>query len=301
MPLFNPQQLLRPASVKEAVEILERESGSARLVAGNTTLYDLAQHSGLDDVKTLVDISHLGLSYIRDEGNDHLEVGAATTFSELEHYNNKSGAASRGLDALFETAAKITPPQVRNMATMGGALCSGIPFLDMPTTVLALGAEIHTSSPRGERRIKADEFFVDYFQTALEFDEMVTSIRFPYTDRGASSFIKLGRVTVDFAILNVTTWISLDKEGRCIQCRIALGAIANTPVRWKSLEEKFVGKSLTRESVSKILGESRDLSLAFEPQPSLGAPSEYKKIVIPSLVRNSLLESLKRSLAPAGR
>ncbi|MHB8565847.1 MAG: FAD binding domain-containing protein [Nitrososphaerales archaeon] len=292
MPLFNPEQLLRPTSVKEAIEILERESGSARLVAGDTTLYDLAQHNGLDDVKTLVDTSNLGLSYIRDNGND-LEVGATTTFSELEHH--KRSCVARGLDALFETAAKITPPQVRNMATIGGALCSGIPFLDMPTTVLALGAEIHTSSPRGERRIKADEFFIDYFQTAVEFDEIVTSIHFHYTERGASSFLKLGRVTVDFAVVNVTTWISLDKEGRCAQDKIALGAIASTPIRWKSLEEKMVGKLLTQESIAKIISESKEIG--FEPQPSLGAPSNYKKLVIPILVKNSLLESLKRSMA----
>ena len=288
MPLFNPEQVLRPKTVDEAVLILKQANGSARLVAGDTTLYDLAQHGGLDDVKTLVDVSGLGLSFIQDNGNE-LVVGAATTFSELEELKV---SAPRGLHALYETAAKITPPQVRNMATIGGSICCGIPFFDMPTAVLALGGEIHTKSPRGERRIKADEFFVDYFQTAVEFDEIVTSINFPYDERAFSSFVKLGRVSIDFAVVNVATWLSFDKDGKCVGNRIALGAIANTPVRWKSLEEKLLGKNLTRDFIIKL---ADGLQYDFEPLPTLGAPSDYKKLVIPKLVRDSLLQSISRS------
>jgi CO/xanthine dehydrogenase FAD-binding subunit len=285
--LFNPQQLLRPTSVDEAADILKRENGAARLVAGDVTLYDLAQHGGLDDVRTLVDTSKLGLSFVEDRGSD-LVVGATTTFSELEAM---SSIPARGLDALFETAAKITPPQVRNMGTIGGSICSGIPFFDMPTTVLALGGVIHARSPRGERSVDSDDFFVDYFQTALEFDEIVTSIHFGFAERSGSSFVKLGRVTVDFAVVNAATWISLAQNGKCISTRIALGAVANTPIRWKSLEEMLVGKELSRDTVVNIVKESK---LDLEPTPTVGAPSEYKKLVIPKLVRDSLLESLKR-------
>lgn len=288
MPLYNPEQLLRPTSIKETVEILSKENGSARLVAGDTTLYDLAQHSGLDDVKTLVDISKLGLSYIKQNERD-LEVGATTTFSELELSKLNVG---KGTQALFETAAKITPPQVRNMATIGGALCSGIPFLDMPATVLALDAEICTMSVRGERKIKSSEFFVDYFQTAVEPDEIVTSIKFPLEDRSSSAFLKLGRVTIDFAILNVAAWIARNDDGTCRKARIALGAIANTPIRWKSLEGALVGKSLSEQDV---IGLVEKANFDFEPLPSLGAPVEYKKLVIPKITKNVILECIKRS------
>jgi aerobic carbon-monoxide dehydrogenase medium subunit len=287
MPLFNPRQLLRPSSVDEAVEILKRDKGSARLVAGDVTLYDLAQHGGLDDVSTLVDTSRLGLSFVEDRG-DELAIGATTTFSELEAMRF---APARGIDALFETAAKITPPQVRNMGTIGGSLCSGIPFFDMPTAVLALGGAIHAKSPRGERTIACDDFFVGYFQTIIEFDEIVISVNFRYSERGGSSFVKLGRVAVDFAVVNVATWMSLDQKGKCVNNRIALGAIANTPVRWKSLEEELVGKELTRDYIIKI---TKELELDIEPLPTIGAPSDYKKLVAPKLVRDSLLESLNR-------
>jgi aerobic carbon-monoxide dehydrogenase medium subunit len=285
--LFNPEQVRRPASVDEAVVLLKEGNGTARLVAGDTTLYDLAQHGGLDDVKTLIDLSRLGLSFVQDNEKE-LVVGAMTTFSELE---NTKSIAPRGLHALFETAAKITPPQVRNMATIGGSLCSGIPFFDMPTTVLALDGVIHTRSPRGERSIGADDFFVDYFQTAIEFDEIVTAVHFPYAEQGSSSFVKLGRVTVDFAVVNVTTFLSLDRNGKCAFARIALGAVANTPIRWKTLEDKLVGSELTNEFIIGAVNESR---LDFDPLPTLGAPSDYKRLVIPKLVRNSLLESLTR-------
>jgi carbon-monoxide dehydrogenase medium subunit len=290
--LFNPEQVRKPASVDEAVIMLKEGDGSARLVAGYTTLYDVVQHGGLDDVKTLIDGSGLGLSFIEEKDRE-LVVGAMTTFSQLES-GNKS-IQSRGLHALFETAAKITPPQIRNMATIGGSLCSGIPFFDMPTTVLALGGVIYTKSPRGERRIAADDFFVDYFQTVIEFDEIVTAIHFPFLEHeSSSSFIKLGRVTVDFAVVNVATFLSLDRNGKCVLNRIALGAVANTPIRWKSLEAKLLERRLTKESIVEAVNETQ---LDFEPLPTLGAPSGYKKLVAPRLVRNSLLESLSRSVA----
>lgn len=288
VPLYNPEQLLRPTSIKETLEILSKENGSARLVAGDTTLYDLAQHNGLDDVKTLVDVSKLGLSYIKQNEKD-LEVGATTTFSELEHSKLNVG---RGTHALFETAAKITPPQIRNMATIGGALCSGIPFLDMPTTVLALDSKMIVASVRGEREIKASDFFVDYFQTAVEPDEIVTSVRFPLEDRSSSAFLKLGRVTIDFAILNVTAWIGRDSDGICRKARIALGAVANTPIRWKSVEDALVGTSLSEESIVQLVEKA---GLDFEPLSSLGAPAEYKKLVIPKITKNAILECIKRS------
>ncbi len=293
MTLFRPNQLVRPSSLSEAVRVLSNGDGKARLVAGNTTLYDLAQHSGLDDVETLVDISGLGLDYVREnDDGSALEVGAATTFSELEIYKPPSGA--KGLDALFETAAKITPPQVRNMGTIGGAVCTGIPFLDMTTTVLALNAKLNAISDREERSIMAGDHFVDYFQTAVQPDEIVTSIEFPFSSvRAGSAFIKLGRTAVDFAVVNVTSFLNLDESGRCEEARVALGAVANTPIRWKAAEEKLLGKVLDRNLIAETMNE---IKVDFEPSPTLGAPAEYKKLVIPKLVRDSLLTSYDRAM-----
>ncbi len=275
----------------EAAKILSEKHGTARLVAGATTLYDLAQNEGLDDVKTLIDVSRLGLDYIIESDNG-LKIGAATTFSEIAGYEL---SPKRGLDALFETAAKITPPQVRNMATMGGALCCGIPFLDMPTTVLALGDEIEACSVRGTRKIHPKNHFLDYFQTSIEADEILTSVRFPYSmGKAGSSFVKLGRVSIDFAVVNVASLIVLDESGECKEARVALGAVATTPIRWETLEKKLVGTRLNHDVIVNLMKEHR---IDFEPSPSLHAPDEYKKLVIPKLVRDSLLGSVGRSSA----
>ena len=289
MALFRPHHLVRPTSVAEALDILSKNEGRARLVAGDTTLYDLAQHGGLDGVETLVDVSKLGLDYIQDKETE-LEIGANTTFSEITSFSLKR---QKGLHALFETAKKITPPQIRNMGTIGGSLCTGIPFLDMPTTVLALEGVINAISPRGERQIKAGDLFVDYFQTAIESDEILTSIRFSYSSSQAgSSFIKLGRVTVDFAVVNVASYLVLDNSGKCISARITLGAVANTPIRWRVPEQKIIGQKLEKELIVNIMNQTE---VDFEPTQSIGAPSDYKKLVIPKLVRDSLLESLTRA------
>jgi carbon-monoxide dehydrogenase medium subunit len=287
--LFRPTQLFRPTSVEDAVKILKENEGRARVVAGNTMLYDLAQHGGLDDVQILVDISRIGLNYIILDGIE-LKIGALTTFSEIANFSlNPKG----GVDALFETAAKITPPQIRNSGTIGGALCSGIPFLDMPTTVLALNGEIHSVASNEKLCVSAKDFFVDYFQTAIRPDELLTSVHFRLSEPGAgSSFVKLGRVSVDFAVVNTATYIQVDEIGRCSEARIALGAVASTPIRWTSAEQKIIGKKLDRNTIIKALDNAK---LDFDPLPTIGAPSDYKRLVIPVLVRDSLMKSLSRA------
>jgi CO/xanthine dehydrogenase FAD-binding subunit len=290
---FAPSAVIRPKTLAEAAQILfENRGGSARIVAGNTFLYDLAGHEGLTDVKLLLDLSNLGLSFIRQFGSG-VKIGAYTTFTEVAN-SPLALVERRGLDALWECCSKITPPQVRNMGTVGGSLCSGVPFFDFPTTALALEPEITAYSMTGERKYSAREHFIDYFQTAVREDEVLTEVSFSYSltrRKSASSFAKLGRTEVDFAVVNVACYLELEDDDECAVCRIVLGSVANTPVRWQELENHLLGKKISAEVLTKAI---REVKVDLNPMPMVHATSEYKKMVIPIVARDCLLETIHR-------
>ena len=288
---FNPTMLERPTTLSEAISLLSKWGPQARVVAGNTTLYELAYQGGLADVDALIDIMNLGLSYVTVADDHVLRVGAATTFAEI--------GSSILLDktswyALKEVSLKMTPPQIRNMGTIGGAVCSGIPFYDLPVTLLALDAHFKTVSSTGERIIKAEDFFVDYFVTALSAEDLLVEVQILKKPNTGSSFVKLGRTSVDFAVVNASTMISLDKKSRQIsEARIALGAVASTPIRAKDAEESLIGTELSVGLLAKAAGVAAAADL--EPLPSVHASSEYKKKVIPVIVRDALSIALRRA------
>jgi carbon-monoxide dehydrogenase medium subunit len=268
--------------------MLKEYGQSARLVAGNTTIYELSGQGALADVDRLIDLMHLGLNYVRADGTS-IKIGATTTFSELA----KSPILDRPeFFGLKETARKLTPPQIRNMGTIGGAVCSGIPFYDMPTTVLAQGARMKILSSEGEKIIDADEFFIDYFVTALTPEAMLTELEFQGTPNTGTAFVKLGRASADFAVVNAATKITLDPSRKRVQnARIAMGAVASTPVRAKSAEEALEGEETTQTTIIQAAKEAANL----EPTSSVHASSAYKKRVIPILVRDALIASVERT------
>ncbi len=288
---FSPRQVIRPASLAEAAQILfENKGGAARIVAGNTFLYDLAAHGGLTEVKLLLDLSQLGLSFLR-KSDDGVVIGAYTTFGQIANSHLRHNGQA-GLEALWECCLKITPPQVRNMGTIGGSLCAGVPFFDFPTSALALEPEITAYSMNGERKYNARDHFSDYFQTAIKEDEILTELSFRTArEKSGSAFAKLGRTEVDFAVVNAASYLELDRNNECEACRIALGSVASTPVRWRELETFLVGKKISENLISKAV---REIKFGLNPTPMIQASSEYKKLVIPIVVRDSLHEAFRR-------
>ena len=293
---YSPRELLRPSSVHQALEELKKSGGRARVVGGNTTLYEFARQGALAGVETLIDAKGLGLDYIREDDASgstsptSLSVGSAVTFTQL--------AASRLIrdspcwHALSEVASKITPPQVRNMATIGGATCSGIPFYDIPVVLLALDARAEIASlDSGTRMVAMEEFFQDYFITALQPEEMLIGFSIPSVKDARSSFVKLGRSSSDFAVVNVSARIVRPDPTRISEARIALGAVANTPIRARRCEEILVEDSEATRTT--IIDRAAQAALeGLEPTPSIHASSEYKKKVIPFLVRDAILMAL---------
>ncbi len=184
--------------------------------AGNTT----PEH--------LVDLAGLGLGYVRQE-IDAVKIGATTTFSELLN----SELVWRHLPCLAEAVAQIGAVQCRNMATIGGNLCSAVPSADSAPPLLVLDAQVKIAWQNGERVLALEQFFAGPKQSVLEQGEILAEIEVPIPPpRTGTSFLKLGRRrAMTLAIVNVAALVSVGRDGRTAEhVRIALGAGAPTPM-----------------------------------------------------------------------
>ena len=176
----------RPRTVAEASALLKKHKGSRVLAGGHSLLP--AMKFRLANPKALVDIGGIkGLCGVQTRGKA-IWIGATTTH-----------ARGRGLGPvlrktcpmLAETAAQIGDVQVRNRGTIGGSVAHADPAADFPTALVALGATIVARGPKGERKIPAEEFFVDLFTTALKAGEIVVAIFVPPHARGTgASYVK---------------------------------------------------------------------------------------------------------------
>lgn len=258
-------------------------------MAGNTTLFHLIEEEGLEDVATFIDTSRLGLSYITEDSDHALHLGATTTFREIAY---SPALDNKSYYAVKEVSMEITPPQIRNTATVGGALCSGIAFYDFPVVVHALDSSIKVSSADADRVIKASDFFVDYFVTALLPEEMLVEVKVPSEPRTGSAFVRIGRESADFSMVNACASVTLDSSmERFEDARISIGAIANTPVRHTSAESILKGGDATEETILTAAGAKLDC----EPIPSPHASARYKAKVVRPVVAEVLRKAYDRA------
>src|SRR6266699_1060646 len=158
----------RATTVGEAIALLQQYGDEAKILAGGHSLLPTMKLR-LAQPAHLVDIGRIsGLSYIRED-NGVVAVGAMTTYSTIE----RSDVLRKHFALLPEGTALIGDQQVRNRGTIGGSIAHSDPAADMPGIVLALKADIVVQGPGGSRTIKADDFFLDLFATALETGEVV--------------------------------------------------------------------------------------------------------------------------------
>ena len=168
-----------PSSVAEAATLLDQHGEGAKILAGGHSLLPLMKLR-LAQPEVVIDLAKIGdLSYIkRNDGG--LSIGAMTTYSDIESSADVQSVAP----ALAEAAGMVADRQVRNMGTIGGCLAHADPAGDLPAIILALGAQMMTSSSGPHRTIAADDFFVDLFTTALQPNEILNEIQIPALPAG---------------------------------------------------------------------------------------------------------------------
>ncbi len=257
-----------PTSLGEALSLLSTHGDEGKLLAGGQSLLPLMKLR-LSKPKVIIDIGRIQeLNVIRIEG-DKIIIGAMTTYSQLDG----SELIRTRCPLLPQTAASVADVQVRNQGTLGGALAHADPAADWPAAVLALEAELKLVGPRGERWIKAQDFFVTMLATALSPKEILTEIRVPVMERAKTAYLKAAKKAEGFAIVGVAVCLNLGRDGTCEDIRIGVTGVTDKAYRADDAEKTLRGKKLE----SRLIDEASALvTRGVEVTDDINASSEYR-------------------------
>jgi carbon-monoxide dehydrogenase medium subunit len=201
------------------------------------------------------------------------------------HYTLQSSQLlQQRVPLLCRTAGLVGDMQVRNRGTIGGSIAHADPASDLPAAVTALRGEIVARGPGGERRIPADEFFVDIWTSALEPDEVVTEVRVPSATNAAQTYEKFRQRSADWAIVGVAVNVTRD-NGTVSNASIVLTNVGPTPARASAVEEALAGRSITPEAIREAADSAAD---GLDPSGELKASPEYKRHLARVLTRRAL-------------
>ncbi|MEM1994909.1 MAG: xanthine dehydrogenase family protein subunit M [Nitrososphaerales archaeon] len=279
-------EYLRPSTLQEAVQLLDKYEES-KILAGGQSLIALMKLR-LASPKYIVDITRIpGLSYVKEEGNKIL-IGPLTTHDTVEN----SPIIRNKCPILSEAAGRIGDQQIRNRGTIAGTLCHADPSADVPTTFLALDGEVVAMGKDGERVIKAKDFFQDFFTTALNPNEVVKEVRVPVLPpKTGTAYIKHARREGDFAIVAVAAIITLDENNVCKSASISLGSVGPTPLRAVEVENALVGKKLTDEV---IVAASELADRGISPPSDIHGSAEYRAEMAKVFTKRAIRLALSR-------
>src|SRR5262249_43120490 len=259
-----------PRTLEEAIALLQKLGSEAKLLSGGQSLIPMMKLR-LVSPEYIVDINRIpGLDYI-SESDSHLLIGALTREHELE----SSPVVKNKFPILSDTAKVIADPLVRSQATVCGNLAHGDPANDHPATMLALGASVVATGPKGQREITVADFFPGLFTTALEPEEILREIRIRFPPpRSGGAYLKLERKVGDFATAGVAVQITLDDADTCTQAGVGLTNVGMTPIKAKQTEAFLTGKQLDDAAIQKAAEIAASES---QPMDDIRGSADYKR------------------------
>ncbi|MDE0029986.1 MAG: xanthine dehydrogenase family protein subunit M [Deltaproteobacteria bacterium] len=277
-----------PDSLEEAFGLLRQHGEDAKLLAGGHSLLP-AMKLRLTQPEVLIDLSRIpGLSGIRQDG-DVLVIGALTTHTDV----STSETVRSLLPGLADTASVIGDLQVRNRGTMGGSVAHADPGADLPVTLTALDAAFTLTSSEGDRMVAADDFFVDFFTTALEPNEILTAIRIPLPSASArTAYAKLPHPASGYVVVSAAATLTIDGASACTGARVVLGGVGGTPHRATATEAALEGQALTREVIA---GAAERAAQGIDPHADSFANEEYKRHMAVVYARRAIEAAAARS------
>ncbi len=246
----------RASSIDEAVKMLQEGGSGTRVLAGGTDLIILARERRID-VETFVDVKHVpettALSYSDSDG---LTVGAALRLYDV--YNDPD--VRKHYPSLVDSTEVIGGTAVQGRATLGGNLCNSSPAADSIPTMIALNATAYVIGPHGQRDVAVVDFCTGPGRNVLQNGEFVVSINFPAPPErsGAAAQRFIPRNEMDIAVVNAASALQFDGGGTVTSARIALGAVAATPLFVPTAGEALIGAPLSDDSIAAAAAASRD-------------------------------------------
>jgi carbon-monoxide dehydrogenase medium subunit len=283
----GPFSYHRPATLADAVKLLETLGEDARPLAGGHSLVPMMKLR-LATPEHLVDLHGIdGLKGIRRDGN-RIVIGAMTT----QHDLLASGDIARSLPILHETALLIADPQVRYRGTLGGNVANGDPGNDMPALMLTLGASYRLEGPNGAREVAAAEFYQGAYFTALEPGEILTAISVPVPAAGHGyAYEKLKRKVGDYATAAAAVVLTM-AGGKVATCAIGLTNLHETPLLATEAAKAVIGSSLDAASLKNAAAAAEAI---MSPAADARGPVEYRRHVGGIMVTRALTRAASRA------
>ncbi|MSP57108.1 MAG: xanthine dehydrogenase family protein subunit M [Myxococcales bacterium] len=247
--MSEPLRLFEPTSVEAAVGVLAALGDDAKVVAGATAL-TLLYRQRLIAPGALVSIGRIpGLDGI-EVADGELHLGALVTHRAVE----LSPVVRSAIPVVASTFGKVANVRVRNAATVGGVLAESDYASDPPALFLALDAVVDVQGPGGRRSIPVAEFFIAFYETALAHDELVTGVRVPIPPAGTGAVYHkfVTRSSEDRPCVGVAGLVRLDADGTVADLRVAVGAAAETPQRYRDAEALALGQRLDPDVIARI-------------------------------------------------
>jgi aerobic carbon-monoxide dehydrogenase medium subunit len=283
---MNAFEYAAPRTLDEALAVLGEHGDEARVIAGGTALVTMMRQRLLSPgyLVSLREIS--GLDRI-EAANGDIGIGALVTHRDVE----TSPLVQERIPVLADTFRRVASVRIRNMATVGGALAHADPNQDPPVTLIVLGARVEIRGAGGRRELPVEEFFRDYYESALEPGEVVTGVvvpRLPATS-GAAYVKFLPRTADDYATVAVAATVSLEPDGeRCHAVRIALGSVGVTPIRARAAEGLLAGQRLGAEL---LVAAGEAVKVAVDPLSDHRGSAAYKKEMAAVMVGRALTQA----------
>ena len=274
----------RASTLDEAISLLQASNGDGKFLAGGHSLIPLMKLR-LSEPGTLIDISRIPqLKGITDQ-NGKVQVGAATTHTEVL----QSDLIRRVCPVVSECAAEIADPQVRNRGTIGGSLAHADPSADYPAVMVALDAEIHLKGPGGWRAVKAGDFFQGMFTVDMAEDEIIAGVQLPPAQHAA--YVKLHQRASHYAIVGVAA--VLEMNGRtCTSARIGITGASTHAQRLTNVEASLAGKELTQANIDAAAAIA-DANLE-DVNSDLHASEAYRRAMVKVFTRRAIERAASR-------
>ncbi len=281
---MNPIKFIEPTELSEAISLLDQHGDDAKIIAGGTSVVLMLQQR-LVAPSVLISLGRIpNYDFIRLE-SDELHIGALTNLRDLE----RSGIVSTFCPALAHTFHVVANVRVRNQATIGGNLASADYAADPPAMLTALEARVQVLGSETKREIPLDEFFLGFYTTALEPNEILTEIiipKLPASARAAyqkyTSISAEGRPCVALGAV-----ADFESDGRCRNLRLAVGAAVETSQRVREAEAMAHGHILTDELVAAI---AEEYARTLDPLADVRGSAWYRREMIRVFVKRALEE-----------
>ena len=281
-------QYCAPRLIEEALSLLDTYAEDIKVLAGGQSFVPLL-NMRLAGPAYIVDINHISELHYLETEDGYLSIGALARQRQVE----RSILVQEQHPLLVKTLEHIGHMQIRNRGTVVGSLAHADPAAELPALLTCLDGEVLAQSIRGERVIKAQEFFTGYLSTSLEPNELLVEARFPWVPEQAGwSFMEFARRSGDYALVGAAAVLTPAPDDTCMSASIAYLGVAGAPARGHAGEAILTGSAMDEQTIELAAEAARDV--VSDDMSDVHASAEYRRTLAAELTRRVLKSAWSR-------